>query len=344
MALRDFPEQEPVVGLLQKSLTAGRLAHAYLFSGDDLGEMQDLARNLTKVLNCSSPPSRAPNGQALECCDVCLNCRRIESGNHPDVQWVRPESKSRVITIEQVRDLIQIISLKPTEAEYKVAIITGADRMNIQAANAFLKTLEEPPARSVILLLTCSLEQVLETIISRCLRLHFAGEPGAKLDPSAQEWLQSLAATASQPQKSLLARYRLLGLITGRLAEIKENLEKQLEAASPLSRYPDAEKGTQEKWEAELNAAIEAEYRRKRAELILLLQWWMRDIWFASMKMADSMLALPQLRDVTAQLASRISPGDAAENLTHLERLQRQLSTNVQEALAVEIGLLKLRL
>jgi DNA polymerase III gamma/tau subunit len=54
MALRDFPEQEPVVGLLQKSLTAGRLAHAYLFSGDDLGEMEDLARNLTKVLNCSN--------------------------------------------------------------------------------------------------------------------------------------------------------------------------------------------------------------------------------------------------------------------------------------------------
>jgi DNA polymerase-3 subunit delta' len=344
MALRDFPEQKAVVGLLQKSLSAGRLAHAYLFSGHELGEMEALARALTKVLNCANPPSRAPNGQALECCDACLNCRRIESGNHPDVQWIRPESKLRVITIDQMRDLIQIISLKPTEAEYKVAIIMGADRMNVQAANAFLKTLEEPPPRSVIILVTTALEQVLETILSRCLRLHFAGEASARLDESAHQWIQSLAAAASQPQKSLLARYRLLGLITGRLGEIRAHLEKQLEAASPLSRYPDAEKATQDKWEAELNAAIEAEYRRKRAELILLLQWWMRDIWFASMKMADSMFALPQLRDATAQLASRITASDAAENLTHLERLQRQLSTNVQEALAVEIGLLKLRL
>jgi hypothetical protein len=70
----------------------------------------------------------------------------------------------------------------------------------------------------------------------------------------------------------------------------------------------------------------------------------MRDIWFASMKMGDAMFALPPLRDATAQLAARIATDDAAENLTHLERLQRQLTTNVQEALAVEIGLLKLRL
>ncbi len=344
MSLRDFPEQLPVAGLLQKSLAAGRLAHAYLFSGDDLGEMEDLARTLAKVLNCANPPSRAPSGQALDSCDHCLNCRRIDSGNLPDLQWVRPESKLRVITIEQIRDLIQTISLKPTEAEYKVAIISGADRLNVQAANAFLKTLEEPPARSIIILLTTSFEQVLETIVSRCLRLHFAGEPGARLDPSAQAWIQSLADSASQPQKSLLARYRLLGLITGRLGEIREAIEKQLEAASPLSRYPDADKNLQEKWEAELNAAIEAEYRRRRAELILLLQWWMRDIWFACLKMADSMFALPQLREATTQLATRISASEAAENLRHLERLQRQLTTNVQEALAVEISLLKLRL
>jgi DNA polymerase-3 subunit delta' len=344
MSLRDFPEQEPVVELLQKSLSAGRLAHGYLFSGDDLGEMEALARTLTKVLNCANPPSRAPNGQALDCCDICLNCRRVESGNHLDVQWVRPESKMRVITIEQVRELIQTISLKPTEADYKVAIISGADRMNVQAANAFLKTLEEPPARSIIVLLTCALEQVLETILSRCLRLHFAGEPGARLDAAAQQWVEALAKTAVEPQKSLLARYRLLGVITARLGEIRQALEKQLEAASPLTRYPDAEKGQQDRWEAELNGAIEAEYRKKRAELILLLQWWMRDIWFSSMKMNDSMLALPQLRDATAQLSSRISPAEAAQNLEHLDRLQRQLNTNVQEALAVEIGLLKLRL
>src|SRR5688500_849326 len=176
MSFASFPEQRPVVELLQKSLDRGRVAHAYLFSGDDMGEMEALARTLAKTLNCANPASRGGNGQPLDCCDSCLNCRRIESSGHPDVQWVRPESKLRVTTIDQVRELIQTISLKPTEADYRFAIIVCADRMNVQAANAFLKTLEEPPPRSILVLLTCSLEQVLETILSRCLRLHFAGE------------------------------------------------------------------------------------------------------------------------------------------------------------------------
>jgi DNA polymerase-3 subunit delta' len=293
-----------------------------------------------------SPPSRAPDpsGQPLDCCDACLNCRRIDSGNHPDVQWVRPESKLRVVTIKQIRDVIQTIELKPTEADYKVAMIVGADRMNVQAANAFLKTLEEPPPRSIIILLTCAVERVLETILSRCLRLHFAGEAGAKMDAAAQAWIENFASSASQPQKSLITRYKLLSLITQKLEQIREATEKQLEANSPLTRYPDAEKDTRERWEAELNAAIEAEYRRQRAELLLLLQWWLRDVWLSTLDITDSDLALPQLRSATGDIARRLTPRDASENLQQLERLQRQLGTNVQESLALEVGLLKLRL
>jgi DNA polymerase-3 subunit delta' len=299
---------------------------------------------LAKTLNCVNPPTRGSNGQPLDSCDVCLNCRRIESRNHPDVQWVRPESKLRVITIDQIRELIQTIALKPTEADYKVAVIVAADRLNIHAANAFLKTLEEPPPRSVLILLTSAVERVLETILSRCLRLHFAADSAAKLDDAGRAWLESLASNAASPAKSLLSRYRLLGLITARLAEARDATEKELEAASPLNRYPDAEKNTREKWESELNAGIEAEYRRKRAELILLLQWWARDIWLGSMEVAENMLALPQLAAVTKQIAGRISTVEASDNLRHLEDLQRQLNTNVQEALALEVGLLKLRL
>jgi DNA polymerase-3 subunit delta' len=344
MSFGQFTGQEPVVGLLQKSLANGRLGHAYLFSGGDLGSMEELARNLAKTLNCTNPPARAENGQALDCCDQCLNCRRIQNGNHPDVQWCRPESKTRVITIDQIRDLIQIISLKPTEADYKVAIMLGADRMNVQAANAFLKTLEEPPPKSVIILVTTSVEQVLETILSRCLRLHFASEPGATLSPEEVGWLEALANTVVEPKKSLLGRYRLLSQITTRLATLKEEISKELEAASPLTRYPDAEKDTREKWEDELNAAVEAEYRRKRGDLLLILQWWMRDIWLSTMKMGKEMIAVPQVVTLTEKLASRLATEEASENLRTLERLQRLLRTNVQETLALEIGLLKLRL
>jgi hypothetical protein len=136
----------------------------------------------------------------------------------------------------------------------------------------------------------------------------------------------------------------LLSQITTRLSASKEQIAKQLEAASPLSRYPDAEKDTREKWEDELNAAIEAEYRRKRTELILLLQWWMRDIWLTTLKMGEAMTALPQIKAATEKLAGRLAIEEASENLRTLERVQRLLRTNVQETLALEIGLLKLRL
>lgn len=343
MSFEAFPEQREVAKLLQRSLGAGRLGHAYLFSGDDLPEMEALARTLAKVLNCQHPV-RAESGQAIDSCDRCLACRKIEGFNHPDVQWIRPESKMRNITIDQTRELIQTICLKPTEAEYKVAVIVAADRMNVQAANAFLKTLEEPPARSVIILLTTAIDQVLETILSRCLRLHFAGESGPKLDGGGKEWFEGLASAVLAPSKSLLGRYRLLGLITARLAALKEATQKQLEEASPINRYPDAEKDLREKWEAETNAAIEAEYRRQRTELILLLQWWMRDVWLAAMRLGGALFSLPELAQATGQIAARISPAEAAGNLRVLEGLQRQLHTNVQEALALEVSLLKLRL
>src|SRR5271170_6380223 len=161
MAFKDFPEQTQGVELLQRSLARGRLGHAYLFSGDQLEELESLARTLAKTLNCQNPIKQ--NGVAVDCCDECLNCRKIENGNHADIHWARPESKSRVITIDQTRDLMQQIQLKPTEAEHKVAIIVAADRLNPQAANAFLKTLEEPPAKSVLILLSTEPQRILET-------------------------------------------------------------------------------------------------------------------------------------------------------------------------------------
>src|SRR3954453_17193829 len=140
MAFKDFPDQQQGVALLQRSLERGRLAHGYLFSGHQLGELGALARTLGKALNCLHPIKK--EGVAIDCCDKCLSCQKIDNHNHADIHWVRPESKSRIITIDQMREMMQQINLKATEAEYKVAIIVAADRLNTGAANAFLKTLE----------------------------------------------------------------------------------------------------------------------------------------------------------------------------------------------------------
>src|SRR5204863_7798063 len=144
----NFPTQPQGIQLLQRSLERGRVAHAYLFSGDQLSDLDTLDRALAKTLNCLQPIKKG--SAPVDSCDQCLSCQKVEHGNHADVHWVRSESKSRVITVDQMREVMKEINLKPTEAEYKVCVIVAADRLNEEEANAFLKTLEEPPPKSIL--------------------------------------------------------------------------------------------------------------------------------------------------------------------------------------------------
>jgi len=347
MAFKDFPGNTHGIELLQRSLERGRLGHAYLLSGDRLEELETLARTLAKTLNCQQPIQR--NGRAIDCCDECLTCRKIDHGNHADVFWVRPESKMRQIRIEQIarrdesppRVVNEFVHLRPTEAEYKVCVLVGADRLNTNAANAFLKTLEEPPQKSILVLLSTEPQRLLETILSRCLRLNFAGDGRRKSDPEETAWLERFGALAAAEQKSLLGRYRLLDVLLQRLTEIRTRTDESLTARSPLQQYDDIEKSLRDKWEDELTAAVEAEYRRQRSDLLLLLECWLRDVWLHTLAAGKDLLNFPSMTGTQA-VAKRISPQQAVENLRTVEHMQRLLYTNVQEALALEVGLLKL--
>lgn len=336
--------------LLQRSLKRGRLGHAYLFHGGELSALEKVARTLAKVLNCANPPRQNASGLPLDSCDSCLSCRKIQEDQHPDVMWVRPESKSRVIKIEQMverpgslRPLLPAMYLKPTEARYKVGVIVAADRLNENAANAFLKTLEEPPADCVFILLTAEPQRLLDTILSRCLRFNFGGE-GSLVGSAADPWLTEFARLAAADQRSLLGRYNLLSRLLERLAEIKKVAAEEVGKRSPLEAHDEIESSLKEKWEDELAAAAEAEYRRERAELLARIQWWLRDVWLMSMRLGTDMLRYPDLGEPAARMAQRLGPQQAMGNLQTMERLQRQLNLNVQEALALEVGLLQLRL
>ncbi|HVU27178.1 MAG TPA: DNA polymerase III subunit [Verrucomicrobiae bacterium] len=341
MAFKDFPKQTQGVQLLQRSLARGRLGHAYLFAGDSLEELESLARALAKTLNCQNPVKS--NGAAIDCCDDCTSCRKIENGNHTDIHWARPESKSRIISVEQTRELMREIQLKPAEAKFKVAVIAGADRLNAQAANAFLKTLEEPPAQSVLILLSTEPQRILETILSRCLRLNFLGDGKRELNSAEANWLEQFSSLAVAGQKSLLGRYRLLDALLKKLGEIRAHVDESLTARSPLQKYDEVEKDLRDKWEDELTAAIEAEYRRQRADLLLLVQWWLRDVWLHTLAAGKELLNFPQIIGAES-VAKKINSRQAQDNLQILEQTQRLLHTNVQEALALEVGLLKLNL
>ena len=341
MAFQQFSEHSQGVQLLQRSLARGRLGHAYLFTGHQLETLETLAVTLAKTLNCEHPVTTG--GAATDCCDECLSCKKIAGENHGDIHWARPESKSRIISVDQMRELMRAIQLKPNEARYKVAILSGADRLNVQAANAFLKTLEEPPSKSILILLSTEPSRILETILSRCLRLNFSVESARTLSAEQSVWLQQFSSAAAAEQKSLFGRYRLLDSLLQHLNALRAGVEESLSARSPLERYDEAEKNLREKWEDELAAGIEAEYRRQRTEVLLLLQWWLRDVWLSTLSAGEELLHLPGIAGAD-EVARRISPRQALENLEVMEKTQRLLHTNVQEALALEVGLLKLQL
>lgn len=351
MAFIDFPEQAQGIELLQRALTRGRLGHAYLFSGGQIETLESVAKALAKTLNCKNP--KRTEGTATDCCDECLSCQKVDHETHGDVFWLRPESRSRQIKIEYIthrpesppRVLLDAINLKPNESEFKIAVISDADRMTTQAANAFLKTLEEPPPKSVLILLTTETGRILETILSRCLRLNFGGEGTRRWDDATQNWLNRFGEMAGAERKSLLGRYCLMGVLAARLTEIKTAVEEELTVKSPLEKYKDIEVDAklQEQWEKELAAAIEAEYRRRRGDLLLGLQWWLRDVWLHTLAAGREFLSFPDA-DSPANVAKRITASQARDNLRVLEQTQRLLFTNVQEALTLEVGLLKLHL
>ena len=309
--------------------------------GQQLDELEALARTLAKTLNCQQPLKVGE--AAVDSCDECPSCRKIDGQTHADVHWVRPESRLRVILVDQMRELMREIQLKPAEAEFKVAVIVGADRLKTEAANAFLKTLEEPPPKSVLILLSTEPARILETILSRCLRLNFAGEGAHKWDAALLDWLARFSELAGAEQKSLLGRYRLMDVLARRLAEMRARIEEELTARSPLEKYDAVEKDLRERWENELKAAIEAEYRRQRADLLLLMQWWLRDVWLHTLAGGREFLNFPNVAGAE-QVGGRLTSPKALENLQVVEQTQRLLYTNVQEALTLEVGLLKLNL
>lgn len=342
MAFSDLPNLSTPTSLLRRSLHRGRLAHAYLFSGDALEELESFSLNLAKTLNCDA--NAAAFSEHSDSCDACLSCRKADHQNHADLQWIRPESKTRIISVDQIRDLMQTVNLKPTEARYKVITLVSADRLNVQAANAFLKTLEEPPPNTVFILLSTNPERMLETIESRCLRLH-CGTGAIRLPEATQEWVSEFSHLAAENNAGLFGRYRLLDGLLHHLGNVKAEVQESMSARSPIEQHEDVDPKLLERWKDELAASIEAEYRRRRGESLEAVQLWFRDVWLTVQNsFCDELAAFPNLTPLTETVAKRINSRKATQNLEILESTQRLLFTNVQEALALEIGLLKLSL
>jgi DNA polymerase-3 subunit delta' len=346
MAFANLISEIPTLGILQKSIERERVGHAYLFTGANRETLERAAIAFAKAVNCqqTTEPNQPSLNRSAEFCDHCTTCERINTDHHGDVQRIRPESKMRIITMTQMRQLMDTLHLKPNDAQTKVWMISDADRMNQQSANAFLKTLEEPPENSLMILLSTQPDRLLNTILSRCLRLNFPGDSTSTMQNEHQVWLEKFAQQLAAKDSGMLDRYKALDILFEKLTDARLNIEDTLKDRFLGDLPNDVEPKMREKREQELKAAIEAEYRRRRTEVFTALEWWLRDAWLLSLQAERSTLTFPDLAHATQELANRVDARKLLDNIRLIEKLQRVLHTNVQEALALEVHLLKLNL
>lgn len=161
MSYRDIKLQDRAIQFLKIASESGRLSHSLLFFGPESVGKSLAALTLAKATNC---PVNGP----VDSCDTCASCRKIEGRNHADVMVIGPEGAGNAIRIESIKKIRERINLKPFEGKVKFFIIDKAHLLTEEAANSLLKTLEEPPENSVIILLTDDLHRLFPTIRSRC--------------------------------------------------------------------------------------------------------------------------------------------------------------------------------
>ena len=183
-SLTPFLGNKPAQFLLNESLRRHTFHHAYIFAGKEGLGKKRLALQVAKSLNCLDPDA-FPGP-----CERCQSCRKVDARSHPDVRVIEPETK--VFKIDQVRAVIQDIYYLPFEGRHRVFILEDADRMNDEAANSLLKTLEEPPEKSMLILLTSNLYILLPTIRSRAQIVKFQPIPAREIE----EYLVSVRGIA----------------------------------------------------------------------------------------------------------------------------------------------------
>ena len=310
--------------LLARAADSGRLAHAYLVVGSPRGGAAELATFMAQKLSCHE--ADAPCGK----CDVC---RQIAAKTWCDILWVYPMKKSRVISVDQMRDsagnpmpppyLIPWLGETSFSGGWKVAVIAGADRLNEAAANAFLKVLEEPPAQTLILLLTDAPQQLLPTIRSRCQRIDIA-EPSAELPEPYRS--QILAALASARSTGPLAAAALASKLTSVMNGIRDSVEDEIKDEI------DAESDEIDQDKNEIEARVSSRYREYRALFMIALQRWFRDLLILRAGGDVTSLNYPEYVDTLSARAQNITLSQALSNIGYTEDIARQADKTLPES------------
>ena len=337
MPFSEVIAQDRAVGALRAALRRGELHHAYLFGGPAGTGKSRAARLLAQAANCEGGPE-GPFGYREEPCGSCRPCRKIAKDNHPDVLWLAEErvmsragrwepragrTPSKDIVVDQVRDLVDHrLSMKRFEGRRRFVVIDPADAMNPQAQNALLKTLEEPPADTTLVLVASGPDALLPTIRSRCLRIGFGPIPDAIV-------VSRLLEAGRSPEEARLASALSGGSLGRALSLEPAELDALHEAVRAAARLAQDDALS---WMA--FARTHGEDRAKAAALCELLAVWLRDVLAA--QAGGGSPALPFVAEDTARAARGLSPAEVARRRAEVAWTVQALKQNASPVLALE--------
>jgi len=304
--------QDRAIGVLRRSIATEKVAHAYLFSGIEGCGKRKTALAFIQAVFCGKE----------EACGVCPSCRKLASGQHPDLHVLEPDGA--FIKIDQVRELQKELSYRPFEAPKKACIIDGAEKLNASSGNALLKTLEEPPGNALMILIAPERSAVLQTILSRCQALAF--------QPLPAQLIEGRLVRDGFPAETARVAATLSGGSLSRGVEIAADgvLEGRTSFLTRVTSLSLADVAT-------LFAAAEEFAANKDGlpELIDLLLSFLRDILIYRTR--PEALVNNDLTPLIAKEAARRSEGQVMELIEQLLGMQRMFVRNVNARLALEV-------
>lgn len=323
MQFSEIQGQEKAIHILQCAIQNQHLAHAYLFTGPDGVGKKKTALALAQYLNCE-----AADAATFSSCGRCPSCIQAMAGSHPDLMMLEPDGAS--IKIEQIRNLLNKVSLRNYESAYKVVIINDAHLMTEQAANCLLKTLEEPTDHTIFILVTAQAQNLPVTILSRCQQIQFNLLPPTlihqllqRLHPERQTQIGLVTALA---QGSIATAEALLA--NEELAAARQDFYQQLHQLSTLR--PAQIIGWCEQWDK----------NKKMVKALLELgQLWYHDLLLVNTTGQWNLLVN---QDYLAPLKTQqVEPQRLLTILQYFQTGMAQLESNASPRLVLEIALLK---